>query len=1039
MRPCILRLAGLPLLCALLASAQEAEISSVPVQTIANFQAGQGSWHLGTLAVGNLDSDPIPEFVIPYRNAEGTWFLDAFNLDGTRVPGFPYTGDGREMNVSPTLVDLDNDGRVEILIIQGNQVLALRSNASVLWETRINAANYVPNGGYHVLTNGFWWSEGPTFRSRLPDTAVFSSPVSPPMVADVNGNGTRKVVTAWKIDPDPTGSAQDFNPEIFDIWGYVHWGITGETWSGGVAFLDAATGNKNFIYHLHQLVEAGLALGQADNDAPLETYVLNDSDSVVCFDKTKPHGLWGKGMLYKQFGKNQRLMTGSYLLGIDVQAADIDGDGFDEVLVGGTQQSSVWTPNETILDDDGAILWRRWKPTVPITNIHGWMNSATMIPVNPDHDHRPDVFSFSHAHEIAFRYWNGSELIDHIGWPKDFAPNVPTPPVIGDVDGDGREDVVIGTYNPAATFSNGRLLIFELDGTQKVSLTIPGGLKHIPALVDANGDGGLDVVYRSISGQVYVQNFGARNTNLVSWATHRGTFARDARHGPSLYAAGTPIVRKRTPGFRSTSFSWAVPQPARALRIFRAEQGAGPFEHLTTLTADTSSYTDVGLKTGTLYFYELEAVYATNAVRSVPFTVLSLVDSNLLDNAGFEENDNSHWDKWFGEIDPSQMTRSTNALGGRRSMRILLQNNGNNSTISQYNQYGIPDASIPVTPGVMYSFGGWFKSGGISQPSEHWLEWNSTKTADNLNTRPTLPWPDYFTPHFIVGTGATDWVYANRVFTMPAGFPNAELRHRYTINAPGNGSIFLDNLFFRPMPTAWTSIFPLGSTWRFFTEPPPANWYQPNFDDSRWLLGVAKLGAGSGPRNIITPLPAGKSSYYFRKKFVLGSQQAEELLLSATCTDAYAGVTYPPRIFLNGAEIVTTQMDIVSGQGNDVRHFDLLPFVHLLRPGTNTIAVQLRNATTSGWDDVAFDLALKTVWASIKVPQISLRGASPDRIWLEADTPAGTIWQVRSTDQLPQTFSRLVHVFTNQAGGPVTISDPGQTAGRARFYQLSPY
>ena len=108
--------------------------------------------------------------------------------------------------------------------------------------------------------------------------------------------------------------------------------------------MNAATGAKNFIYHLHQLVESGLAIGQADTDAPLETYVLTDSDSVVCFDKTKPHGLWGKGMLHKQFGKNQRLMTGSYQIGIDIHTADIDGDGLDEVLVAGTQLSRFWQP-----------------------------------------------------------------------------------------------------------------------------------------------------------------------------------------------------------------------------------------------------------------------------------------------------------------------------------------------------------------------------------------------------------------------------------------------------------------------------------------------------------------------------------------------------------------------------------------------------------------------------------------------------------------------------------------------------------------------
>ena len=43
-------------------------------------------------------------------------------------------------------------------------------------------------------------------------------------------------------------------------------------------------------------------------------------------------------------------------------------------------------------------------------------------------------------------------------------------------------------------------------------------------------------------------------------------------------------------------------------------------------------------------------------------------------------------------------------------MRIELRDYPSYGSIKQYNQYGIPDATIPVTPGVLYSFGAWFKS-----------------------------------------------------------------------------------------------------------------------------------------------------------------------------------------------------------------------------------------------------------------------------------------------------------------------------------------
>jgi hypothetical protein len=1010
-------------------------------ELISRFQAGTGGWQLGTLAVGNLDADPALEIVVPYRDTTGSWFLDAFDFHGTRLPGFPISSGGEEMNVSPTLVDLDGDGRDEILITRGNKVVALRGNGSLVWSTAITAANYVPNGGYQTVTNGFWWSDGRTFRSRLPDAAVFSSQVSPPIVADVAGNESKLVVTGWKIRPDPITGAQDFNPFIGQTYGYIEWGLTGETWSGGVVFLDALSGAKNFTYHLHQLVECGLALGHADADAPLETYVLNDSDSVVCFDKTRPHGLWGKGMLHKQFGKNQRLMTGSYLAGIDVQVADIDGDGRDEVLVAGTQVSQMWEPNETLLDDDGAILWRRWLPQITLNHKYGWLNNAAMIPVNPDHDNHVDVLSFNHSYEIAFRYWNGAELVDRPGWPKNFYPYLPTPPAVGDVDGGGDEEIVIGTYNPSATPSDGQLLVFALDGTLKSSVPVPGGLKHVPSLADVNADGRLDVVYRSLNGEVFVQNFGATSTNNVSWAMHRGNRQRDGNLGISLFPARTPLITSKSSGYRMTSFGWTNTAGANLCRIYRAEQSSGPFAQVATVTSNVLSYADHGLKSGWLYFYEVEAVCETNRVRSSPFCVLPLVNSNLVANGGFEENDNSHWDKWFTDsVLQTNMLGSTTAYQGQQSMRIKLSNSASSSTIGQFTQYGIPEASIRVTGGACYSFGGWLKSGGITRPSEQWWEWTSDKDA-NTNNRPLLPWPDSFTPHFAISTNATAWVYANRVFFMPAGFPSIQFRHRYAVATPASGSIYLDNAFFRALPqlasTSWSNLISFGATWSYSTNTPPAGWFKPDFDDSAWPRGAAKFGAGSGPRNIVTRIASRKPAYYFRRPFLVSFPEAQELLLEATCTDSYGGNVYPLRIFLNGTEALTSGIEAVTGQGNELRYYDLHPFTPLLKEGTNWICVILQNTWAVDFDDVAFDIGLKAIPYRGASAQLHFLKTAPD-VLLGCTTPPATIWKLQSCDALIGMPWQVLDIFTNSSGSNHMVLDEAVFGG-TRFYRLVPF
>src|SRR3569833_3234192 len=102
-----------------------------------SFQAGDGAWQMGTLAVGNLDGDAQLEIVVHYRNSNGQWMIDAFKPNGTLLAGVPYLGDG-VINVSPTLYDLDGDGRDEIIFTCGPNVIALRGNGSLVWSNQVD-------------------------------------------------------------------------------------------------------------------------------------------------------------------------------------------------------------------------------------------------------------------------------------------------------------------------------------------------------------------------------------------------------------------------------------------------------------------------------------------------------------------------------------------------------------------------------------------------------------------------------------------------------------------------------------------------------------------------------------------------------------------------------------------------------------------------------------------------------------------------------------------------------------------------------------
>jgi hypothetical protein len=1020
------------------------------VTTLSSFQAGTGGWHMGTLAVGNLDSDSALEIVVPYRDNNGQWFLDAFKWNGTHIAGFPYASGSQEMNTSPTLYDLGGDGKMEIIVMRGNSIVALRGNGSVVWSNAVTYQNYIPQSGYQVVTNGFYLTTDNQFHPTLPANAVFSSQFSSPIVADFDGNGVKQIATGWKIDPDPVGGQQDYNPFINDIFGFGEWGTVGESWSGGVVFFNAKTGGKDYVYHIHQLVESGLGIGRSQPTGSLQTYVLNDSDSIVCFDKSKPFGFYGNGQLHKMFGKNLRMESGYYQQSIDIYPCDVDGDGLDEVLSVTTQFNSLWQPHESLLDDDGALMWRKWKQPVTITNNNGWFNNACAIPVNPDHDNRIDVLSFTHSYEINFRTWNGVEFVDRPGWPKNFFPFIPTPPVVGDVDGDGQQEIVIGTYDPAANPSSGSLYIFALDGTLKQSLNVPGGLKHIPSLADVNADGSLDVVYRSLAGQIYVQNFGATDATNVSWATHRGNAQRDGNLRQSLFPPNTPIVTKKVGGYRKAYFEWAGQGTniVTAYRLYRASDPSGPFGLVATIPNTETNFTDTGLTPGWQYIYELAAVVNGSEIHSAPFAVLSLLNGNLVANSGFEENDNSHWDKWdTGNIPWTNMIGSSNAFQGRKSMQIVLNNQTTTDGINQYVVYGTPRSYIPVTAGTLYSFGGFIQSSGLTALTTNWFEWTSSPTGDDHNARPTFPYPNYFTPQLAVGPTATPWTYLNRVFTMPAGFPNVEIRHRFQSSVPASGSLYIDNLFFRSLPALadphWNTLLPFNSVWKFSSTIPVGAWYSTNFADATWALGTAKFGAGSGPTNIVTTLPTSRPSYYFRKTLTLIDPYFEELLLAAHCTDDFGGTTYPLRLWINGQEIVTSGINAVSSDGNDTKYFDLTLFQNHLAAGTNTIAVQLNNAWASTWDNISFDMSLLGIPSLANAIELGSVQRTSTNVLLQIFAPAGTSLRVESRDGISAPWQLVGNVV---ATSPVTtVADNGQNgriapaAATSRYYRVIGY
>jgi len=847
-------------------------------------------------------------------------------------------------------------------------------NASVAWQFIVNRNNYgAPDGG-NMTTVGNYYYDG-SYHSLMPERSTFTSEVSPIPVADIDNDGKSELITTWKIRPvNSSGESgdyhQDYNPLVNDVFGFAEFGTVGESWSGGSLSLNL-NGTRKFLYHIHQLVEAGCAVGNVGRNVNTP-FVLNDSDAIVCYDITGSTADFCNTMLHGQFGKNQRMISGTYKGGIDVHAADIDGDGKDECLSPARFTSPLWQPHLTILDDNGHILWREWGNAFVRTNwANMWPCSACMIPCNPDNDNRANVIVYKSIPELSYYEWNGLELV--LKWKKSFGKFLPSQPVVGDVDGDGIEEIVVGVIDPtddSATVANALTVINISDGSTKDTLSLEHGIKQAPVLVDADKDGDLDVVARAWdrNGQLIIASFGNGDTGKVSWASHYKNNERKGWLGKNLYPQNTPFATNKISGLKSVKFFWSMPKTSpNSFKILRAENVDAAYSEIASVGNSVAEFTDKNLADGEMYAYQIVADFGAYNVTSPPFAVLSLVPNNLLCNSGFEENGDSNWDKWYtGDLPWQWMTRNSDAYQGRFSMRIVYTNSTNDSTIKQFNPYGIPDATVYVKKGgnTLYSYGAWMKTGNMNSNSEHRLEISSSHIGEDytFDEGVSADYPNYYTPHFNVPSGGiSDWTYVNRVTYLRADKPCINLRHRtYSDNL--TGEIFLDNIFFREVNTNLPEILAFAQNWKYNDSglTPAANWFQPNFDDSGWSSGTAPLGNGSGVQRT-TEITRYNDFYWFRNKFNLTNNLGETIFYGLSLDEI--------EVWINGTKIPAQTIYETQSSANEIRCFDLTPITELFINGTNTIAVRMSNVYNATWDNIQFDCSIEGEPLDFEIPE----------------------------------------------------------------------
>jgi len=101
-------------------------------------------------------------------------------------------------------------------------------------------------------------------------------------------------------------------------------------------------------------------------------------------------------------------------------------------------------------------------------------------------------------------------------WPKSTGAPVNSSPVLGDLDGDGVLEIVVGS-------DNNKVYAWKPDGTLMPGWPVTTGdsVRSSPALADIDGDGRLDVIVGSFDNKVYVWNF--NGSLLAGWPVVTGS------------------------------------------------------------------------------------------------------------------------------------------------------------------------------------------------------------------------------------------------------------------------------------------------------------------------------------------------------------------------------------------------------------------------------------------------------------------------------------------------------------------------------------